>query len=147
MTPSLSRAIELPTTFVTDTTRALQRRASRKAAFLRLADIPLRLDHFRLDGDAANRADFGTESRDGHHLALAQQQDFLGVRNHRGDIRGDEPFLVPDAHHERRIEPGADQKIRILLRKNRHGVGSPKPAERLPYRRDKVALVELLDQL
>ena len=125
----------------------LLRHEVREATLLGLADIPLDLDHFRLDGDAADRAHLRPQLADRHHLAFTQQQDLLRVRDHGGDIGGDEPLLDADADDQWGIEPGTDQEIRIALGEDRHRIGAPELRQRFPHGRHQVALVVLLDQV
>src|SRR5438552_2545220 len=117
------------------------------AALLGLADVPLDLDDFWLDGGAADGAHLGPKLGDRHHLAFAEEQDFLGVRDDGSDVRGDEPFLVADADHEGGVEPGADQQVRVALREDRHGVGTLEARQRDADRGHQVALVVFFDQV
>ncbi len=119
----------------------------RVAALLGLGNVPVDVDDLGVHRLAVERGDLSAERGHRRHLALAQDQDLLGVRDDCRDVGGDEVLAVADPDHQRRVEPGADQKLGIVEAEHGQRVGAVDPAQGLADSQEEVAAVVLLDQV
>ncbi len=66
-------------------------------------------------------------------LVLAQLDRGAGVGDEGGDVGGEEPLVLPHAHDERGVAPGADHDVRLVGVDGDEGEGPFQPPAHLPH--------------
>ena len=119
----------------------------RESALLRLGDVPVDVHHLRLHGHAVEGRDLRSERGDRGHLALAEDEHSLGVRDDGRDVRGDVVLVLAQADDQRRVEPRADQELGVVAREHGQRVGAFDALQRGTDGGQEVALVVGLDEV
>ena len=118
-----------------------------EAAFLCLADVPVDVDQLGLNRDSIQGRNLCAERRHSGHLALAEDQHPLGVRDDRCDVRSDVVLVVAEANHQRRIEARADEQLGVVGREHGQRIRAVEALERGPHGGQEVTLVVGLDEV